>query len=144
MTPEEKATKKMRKVSQAAKKVLDTLANRATANDGHIKIDNAPGAFMPVSVEWRSEDQLSVAHYFEQCGDLVQDLVQDPDVVYLHSNDAWYPVSIQHSFGRTQTAVNFDEHSEDAKVKSFYPRLQKEISVFTTSWMKNIKFQQGL
>lgn len=130
----------MRKVSKIAKRVLDTLASRATANDGYIKLDNAPGAFMSVSVEWISEDQLSVAHYFEQCGDLVQ----DPDAVYLHSNDEWYPVSIQHSFAPPQSAVNFDGYSEKTKVKSFRPRLQKDIAVFTTTWMKNIKLQQGL
>ena len=67
----------------------------------HRKINNAPGSFMAVSIEIIGRSGLgplvSVAHYYEQNGDLMR----DPDVVFLIGADQHaYPIS----FGRTTWA----------------------------------------
>lgn len=64
----------MRAVNQAGQKTLKKLAEMATVNGGHVKVDNRPG-FMPVVVEHVGDRVLSVAHYYEQCGDLMADPV---------------------------------------------------------------------
>ena len=50
---------------------------------GHRKLDNASGTFMAVCVEKITERHYSIAHYFEQNGDLMA----DPEMTFFKSDD---------------------------------------------------------
>lgn len=115
--------------------------------DGHAKIDNTGGAFMPACVQRLSETPLgwtySIAHYFEQNGDLCC----DPDVTFLHvtrgkDSGRVFPLTFEQQGGagaRYDRAAWFD--SDDHL--RWYPKLQRSIALFcNTVWMENIKQQQ--
>jgi hypothetical protein len=127
----------MKHISKQAKKtLLKLIAGLDNVGDSK-KVDTAKGAFMAVSVEKIGEHLFSVSHYFKQNGDLVP----DPDMVFYHSDidDEFYPVSFQDYFGYKE-AVIFKEEN----ITGFFPRLQRELAAFTTTWMRNISYQQTL
>jgi len=77
----------------------------------------------------RHGDLISVAHYFEQNGDLIA----DPDVE-LHY-PSWVPTAIQQVFGYRAKFVERDG-------KTFVDtRFHKEVSSFLVMWAGNIKAQ---
>jgi len=122
-------------ISKTASAILDKLtADMEPGQSRHI--GEKGGAIMQVVVERLTEGLYSVAHYYEQNGDLVA----DPDVeFYKAPTGAWLPVSIQQSWGHQQ-AIEF----EDGQPARYYPRRVRDLCSFTTTWMKNIKFQQDL
>jgi len=71
----------MIKVNKQAKCVLDKLTQDLNEPGDHREIDNAPGAFMSVHVEHIGSCSLgpmfSVAHYYEQNGDLIFEKIVD-------------------------------------------------------------------
>jgi hypothetical protein len=108
------------------------------------KIDNN-SAFMPVHVELVNTIDLgtkrckmfSIAHYFEQNGDLVP----DPEMVFLqYPNGNTLPMSIQHPFKMPTVVVKVIPETG----LSFDTTNQEELLVFTKMWMKNISNQQGI
>lgn len=126
----------MRKISKAAKKVLESLVAKADAGGGHVTIDNTDGTFMPVSVERLGKAVVSVTHYFEQNGDLVP----DPDMTFWQGPDSeWYPCTIQHAFRARIEAVRFGSEGTPTHVNL---RGQRDMAVFAATWMKNIRCQQ--
>jgi len=128
----------LKAVSQTAKSILDRLTAGLAPGESR-KLDNGGAGIMPVCVERLSATTYSVAHYFEQNGDLVP----DPDVVFWKSpTGGYYPMSIQHGgLGVYQQAMQLD-HLE--KPASFRPRAQRDIATFVTTWMRNITIQQNL
>ena len=78
----------------------------------------------------RHDDMISVAHYFEQNGDLVA----DPDIE-LHY-PSWVPTAITQSyFGYRRKFIERDG-------KTFVdPRFDREVSSFLGLWARNIKMQ---
>lgn len=94
---------------------------------------------MPVHVECLQRTPLgplfSVAHYYEQNGDLVP----DPDVVFVRTADGWAPISFQNSIAY-RVAVQFHEDGE-IEVDE---REQRDLVAFCNQWMRNIQEQQGL
>lgn len=127
-------------VPKPAAKTLDVLvAGLAEPGDSR-KFDNAPGAFMAAHVELIATTYhgkiYSIAHYFEQNGDLVP----DPEMELLHvEGQGWYPLSITMQFGRNECIelVDGGEH----KVSRSRLREQTE---FLVLWLENIRQQQGL
>jgi len=93
----------------------------------HVRFDK-PG-YQRLVIE-RHGQQISVAHYFEQNGDLVA----DPDVE-LHY-PSWVPTAItQAYFGYRQKFIERDG-------KTFVdPRFHREVSSFLVMWAGNIKAQ---
>jgi hypothetical protein len=134
----------MRAVNQKAARVLNTLTKGLAvpfAEDGESsrKIDNASGSFMAVSVERIGTNLYSVAHYFEQCGDLMA----DPEMVFLSKGGKWYPVSIKmDALGVCREGLVLDPYTEEPT--GIRRREQKDEAVFAGTWMQNIKWQQGL
>jgi hypothetical protein len=131
----------MNKVSKTAKRVLDTLTEGLDSDNTHRKVENST-TFMPVSVNFLGETALgpifAVTHYGKQNGDLMA----DPDVTFLKSNvdGEYYPGSFRNDYaGIYQECLWID-----GKEVKFAPRTQKDIAVFCTTWMRNIKNQQGL
>lgn len=127
----------MKPISKAAQKFLDTLVAGLEPGSSK-KIDNAPGEYMALCVERLTEDRFSLAHYFEQNGDLVP----DPDMeLWRAPNGRVYPVNITQSFGGFRRVLTF---GDDGKPASFSPRGQRELASFAALWFRNIKLQQRL
>jgi len=131
----------MKSLSKPASAVMDQLTHGLRLGD-HTKIDNTGGTFMAVSVEniGRTDQGalFSVAHYYEQNGDLMR----DPEMVFLKRNGKYYPVTFQQdgSLGFYQEAIEI----RGGKVIGYYPPVLQEQVSFAQMWMKNIKEQQGL
>ena len=127
----------MRAINQKATKVMDVLTKDLTADNTYRKIDNSSG-IMPVSVEWIGNNLFSVAHYYEQNGDLMA----DPEMTFWKDSDnKYYPCSFkQDCFGIYRESVRFDNEVPSDIMTSE----QKNEAVFAGQWMENIKFQQNL
>lgn len=120
----------------------------------HLKLDNAPGAFMPLSVEFLFFRKFgsaigkvySFAHYFEQNGDLVP----DPDMTFLFIDPpAGTPSTIELTriYPLTfQTQIGFDEamFQNDHGKWQYKPSSLADLVSFSNLWMKNIKLQQEI
>jgi len=100
----------------------------------HRKVHTNP-SFMATHVECLNPRQFSVAHYFEQNGDLVP----DPDMEFWRADDGrFFPVAIQHAVGPYVTALVFDaKGAPDADL-----RRMRELVSFANMWMRNIAAQQ--
>jgi hypothetical protein len=82
---------------------------------------------------------LSVAHYYEQNGDLVP----DPEMVFkctrLGVVEFWEPVEIT-QMGQRQECI-FENDEGQTMVN---PRLKAELCQFAGVWFRNLKHQQGI
>ena len=132
----------MIKINGQAKLVMDKLSRGLDAPGDNRVINNAPGSFMAVHVEHIGECPLgplfSVAHYYEQQGDLMK----DPDMVFIKGQDGqYYPIEFQQdNLGLYQCAVQWD----DGQIKGVNLKLQRDLARFACQWMRNIREQQGL
>ena len=127
-----------RPVSAKAKKVLEKLEGMMI--DGYAKIDNDT-CFMPVIVEKIAADEISVAHYYEQNGDLMA----SPEIVFLKKEYSYgveyYPVYERiDGMGFENQLIEFNEQGKIVSVL----RSQRDTASFCTIWMCNIKEQQGI
>jgi len=112
--------------------------------DGYVKIDNTNGAFMPVSVEKINESHYgkiySIAHYYEQNGDLMK----DPEMTFLVNNEdkKVYPISYQTDgiFGGYEQGATF-ENDLLVGIRKQFNNAHKN---FANQWMININNQQEL
>lgn len=125
-------------VSASAKKVIQQLEAMMIA--GYAKIDNANGIFMPVVVERVGENQISIAHYYEQN----DDLMADPEIVFLKKEYSYgieyYPIYERMSgLGLDVELVIF----ANGKPKMI-SNLQKQATSFCTTWMRTIAMQQSI
>lgn len=133
----------MFEINEKATEILNILIDELTLEHPSKKIDNRPGVFMAVCVEFLNStsngDLFSVTHYFEQNGDLMS----DPDIVFLRGqNNRFSPVSFQQdSMGIYQESVTF---ACGGGIESFDFELQKSLASFTATWMENIADQQQL
>ena len=107
--------------------------------DKHNYLPKRKSGFMSVHVECIGKDRFSVAHYFEQNGDLMS----DPQMTFWVYDGRVFPASFtQHgSIQIFQNALLFDEDDlpHSAKVQMI-----QELLVFANDWMNNIKDQQEI
>jgi hypothetical protein len=130
----------MQGLDRQAAETFAKLTDGLTEASQHRTLDNAPGAYMAVHVEVIGQTGLgllvSVAHYYEQCGDMMA----DPDVVFLVGTDGIYPTEItQHGVGLYRRVVRFDGGKLLVQV-----RPQADLVAFCDGWMRNIAEQQKL
>jgi len=111
--------------------------------EGYIKIDNTGGSFMPVSVEQIFENDnyriFSVAHYYEQNGDLMA----DPEMCFINLKavGSYLPSYFkQDSIGMEQDSIII----ENGVIKGYSPKMQADHVAFANMWFSNIKNQQNL
>ena len=140
----------MKYISKEATKIMDILTGDMHSLGAHRKIDNnnPDSGLMAVSVERINEVShgpiYSVAHYYEQNGDLMA----DPDVEFLkvtHEGiNYYYPLTYkQDGLGIYWQHVIFEQ--QDGKTIYKYNRKgQADLSAFCNSWMRNIKHQQNI
>ena len=133
----------MKSLNKKAEAVLNKL--ETLMNDNYVKVDNTNGTFMPVVVEDVTFQYpaelgrfLSVAHYYEQNGDLMA----DPEMIFLKARDnKYYPIYTKmDAVGFVRETVLF----ESGTIKGFYKDSQRDQVQFANMWMTNIKHQQGL
>jgi hypothetical protein len=111
--------------------------------EGYIKIDNAAGSFMPVSVEVIFDNEkymiVSVAHYYEQNSDLIC----DPEMLFIYIKATGsYLTSYfkQDNIGLEQESIVM----EKGEIKGCRAKLQANHTSFANMWLRNIKNQQNL
>lgn len=135
----------MKTLNKQSTATFNKLVELAKANDGHVKIDNTNGFFMPVCVEIIEESEnlvkVSVAHYYEQNGDLMA----DPEMCFAVRNDKLGCMVIpyyskQDGLGIERESVVFD----GAEFKGIRLKMQADHTSFANMWMKNIKNQQKI
>ncbi|MDP9312663.1 MAG: hypothetical protein M3R24_17550 [Chloroflexota bacterium] len=89
-------------------------------------------------IEVIGRNQVSVAHYFEQHGDLVA----DPEIVFFTGADGWYPIEITQVFGSYQKVAWLT--ADQTAIDRFLPLAQREVATFATLWARNIRAQGWL
>ena len=131
----------MRKLNKQSEKTFNKLVKKLT--DNYVKIDNTSGSFMPVSLEKLCETKFvnqkaviySLAHYYEQNGDLIP----DPEMTFIQvSSGEVYPASINNGYAYRESLYVKD------KTWLIHIREQHDQAYFANIWLKNIKYQQGL
>lgn len=143
----------MKKLNQKAAAILRKLVSIAEATNGHAKIDTngydpETGGIMPVVVESRPALSYlgshvpcwSVAHYYQQNGDLMS----DPFMEFLiFPNGDCYAITFQMDgiLARYDEVLIFDQEGDAVKC---VPRLSRELGLFANQWMLNINAQQDL
>jgi hypothetical protein len=104
------------------------------AVSAHVRINNPP--YMPLVIEKIGKYRVSVAHYYEQWGDLVA----DPDVVFFTGYEDWVAIEITHPppFGFHRYALLNDEGD---KITHLNRAGQADLASFCVTWARNIREQ---
>lgn len=104
-----------------------------------LKLDAAKGTFMAVCVEQLTERHYSVAHYYEQNGDLMA----DPEMTFYRcEHGRVFPCSYQQDgLGIYRLGL---EITDLGIVEGENPQEQADQTAFANQWMKNIAEQQRL
>lgn len=128
----------MKNMSRTACKVLDKLIEGLGEYCAR-KVDNSHGTFMTVHVENIGPCPLgqvySIAHYYEQNGDLVP----DPEGCFIKAADGtWWPQHLQQCLGNFTQAIRFDAEGRTLVSN----RACAELASFGGMWMRNIWSQQ--
>lgn len=92
----------------------------------YMKIENEP--YMPLSLDNLGNNTFSMAHNFEQNGDLIPD--PDMEIRIIPELKMVEALAIQHSTGYYRR-VYIDENK-------YYPREKKEQNSFLNMWTKNL------
>lgn len=134
----------MKILNKTATATFNKLVELAKANNGHIKIENTKG-YMPVSVEIIEDSEnlvkVSVAHYFEQNGDLMA----DPEMCFAVRNDKLGCMVIPYYYKTDRLGIGRESVIfEGSKIKGIYSKMQDDQCYFANMWMKNIKAQQKI
>jgi hypothetical protein len=125
----------MKVLSKTAAALLDAVT--ANLDIGHSrKIDNASGTYMALHVDRIGPKTYSLAHYYQQNGDLVC----DPDGVFVTTPRGWLPVALQLCTGHYTRALELGDDDQPMGVR---PRAMAELMEFAAMWLKNAGSQQG-
>ncbi len=124
-------------MSKKDSKILDKIFGEMEEGTSK-RIDNSK-SYMYLSAERLADNLYSMAHYFEQNGDLVA----DPDIELLRTKDGkWYPVALQQSMGNYTRAI--ESYDSEGNPTRGYPMRYSELRSFLSMWLKNLKSQQRL
>ena len=122
---------------KTVEQIIEAKGGLEALKANSIKIKN--GGYMDLVIEYvgkgpRGLDLISVAHYFEQNGDLMS----DPEMTFERAEiGGLYPVSYtQHSLGLYQVAI----WTEDGKTYH-KPGLVRQLSAFAKTWSANLRNQ---
>lgn len=131
----------MKPLSAASGRVLDFLTRDLADPSGpgtcSRKLDNGRG-YMPACVQRIGPNRYSIAHYFEQNGDLVP----DPDLELVCWGGDWYPAAITMGpLGSYRRALTCDDAGRPDR---YYPREYRDLRSFATVMIRNVREQQGI
>lgn len=121
----------MKEIIEAILKKWNLLEAFAASGGGefHLKIVNPP--YMDLVIEKVDRNQISVAHYGEQNGDLMR----DPEVVFRLPD--WTPLWIQQDYVGSYR----ETHDENGNP---IPRAVESLKSFCAMWAKNLRDQKFL
>jgi hypothetical protein len=88
-------------------------------------------------IEKIAPKQISVAHYFEQNGDLVA----DPDIVFFLDDAGWIPIGITQVFGYQRVAFL---RPDGTRMIAALPDDQLAVAIFADDWAANLEAQNWL
>ena len=125
----------MKALDTKAEKIFRQLTDGLSRAGDHRKIANSK-SFMALHAEiiGRHGDWpiFSLAHYYEQNGDLVC----DPDVTFLAAEQV-HPLTFEQGGVVYQVAVRFEDNAIHLN-----ERIQGQITTFCNQWLRNIAEQQ--
>lgn len=133
----------MRPINLKAQAVMARLTAGITRENNHTQIDNnkPDSPIMAVVVEWVGDcklgDVFSIAHYFEQGGDLMA----DPEMTFLRATASgkYFPMSYKlDSLGVYREGIVWD----DGEPRYINAKEQRDEATFAGEWMENIRLQQ--
>lgn len=81
--------------------------------------------------------QVSVAHYFEQHGDLIA----DPDIVFFMDEAGWIPIEISQVFGYQRVAFL---RADGERIIAALPDDQLAVAVFADDWAESLRAAKWL
>lgn len=110
----------------ARHKLLETFRD-----NGNFFVRVSVSGFMPLSIE-RHGDQVFIAHYFVQNGDLIP----DPDMEFEIVDGRWVPAAIQHSSGAYRRCVTYANGNRLVDL-----RQQRDQAAFSDLWAQNLLSQ---
>ncbi len=125
----------MKAVNAKGQEVLAVLASLVPNVGDAVKL-TVPG-FMPLAVERIRPTGLSIAHYYEQNGDLMA----DPEMTFwLAPTDGQFYATGFRNDGIAQDRTSVYFYGNEMPVK-FRPREQRGQSSFAGIWMQNLRAQ---
>jgi hypothetical protein len=132
----------MKTLNARATEILNKMVSMM--EDGYAKINNSEEVFMPVVVEeiFNSDKFkiVSIAHYYEQNGDLAA----DPEMcfVYFKGQNIYAPSYFKQDGGLAieQESILF----ENGEITGIRIKMQADHAAFANMWLKNIQQQQNL
>ena len=122
---------------KTVRKIIEQHGGIEALKKDYIRIENKP--YMRLVIEWVGKgpngfDLVSVAHYYEQNGDLMR----DPEMVFLVTSQGWNPYSFQQdNLGIYQTTMDV----ENARVTHIYLKVMKDLRQFAALWDRNLSEQ---
>lgn len=130
----------MKELNKKATAIFRRLIEGLDQPGANRKIDNATGGIMAVSVEVVDRTQygpiVSVAHYYEQNGDLMA----DPEMTFLVVSAAGTVVPL--TYRQDGLGINQEAARIEGKKLLMNKRLQRDLATFANQWMRNILNQQ--
>ena len=138
----------MKRLGKTATQVFQQL--HEMTKDNYLKLDNAPGTFMPLSfevlgksadLEGEMYDIVSMAHYYVQNGDLMA----YPEMTFLCGQVGDEYIVMPGSYRQDGLGINQESvrYTKDDGWR-YNKVLQIEHTQFAEMWLKNIKEQQKI
>jgi hypothetical protein len=121
-------------------RIITALADKHGVKLTHVAAHlglHLPG-YERLVIETIGPQQISVAHYFEQNGDLIA----DPDVVFFTGYGVWVPIEITHPYGRTLRYATLN--ADGSQLCRIQVAAQASLAGFTEQWARNLKHQEWL
>lgn len=129
------------KTSKSMQAIIEIIAIKnnldLSAESAHLRLEQPNNVFMPLVIEKVGRYLVSVAHYYEQNGDLCA----DPDVLFFTGYGDWIAIEIQQPFGYQRVA---NLNASCTQVVSVDHRGQNDLADFVRLWARNIKEQDYL
>ena len=135
------------KTNSTMRTLVEKLAKKHSVDfsqpGAHLRLENEP--YERLVIENVGRDRVSIAHYYEQNGDLIA----DPDIVFKTDALEWYPIEIQQPqimlmgrvMGGYQHFVNF---GPDDQPISYNKEQQADCAHFAKQWAHNIREQRWI
>ncbi len=128
--------KTARQMQQIIEKLAEKHGCDLSYREAHLRLD-MPG-YDRLSIERIGPNQISVAHYFEQNGDLIA----DPEVVFFTGATEWIPIAIGQVLGGWREVAWLKP--DGSAVDRYLPLAQKEVANFANGWGRAIAKQGWL
>lgn len=132
--------RKSRKMQRAIERMAKARKLDLSQDEIYFKVQS--GGFMDLVVETIGFNQVSVAHYYKQNGDSIQ----DPEIVFHMANDGeWYAIE-QTTPAFMLNGLAFGGYDRVAEIGEggsyrYKVRAQRDLAIFANKWADNIRRQ---